>query len=68
MITLRSLPSGAMGPAPHRSHHRHDVDQPVRRVRPAIARTARRGVALITARRTRPLAIGADAAGATLAD
>jgi hypothetical protein len=45
MITMRSLPPGSMGPAPHRNPHRHDapVEKPrrLRRAAGALARTAR---------------------------
>ena len=45
MITMRSLPPGSMGPAPHRKPHCHDasVDKPrrLRRSAGTLARTAR---------------------------
>jgi len=64
MITLRSLPPGAMGPAPHRNPHRHDVDERERRrLRRATARTVRRAVAAVRGRRQPQ-----PAAAPTLAD
>lgn len=45
MITMRSLPPGSMGPAPHRNPHRHDApvekSRRLRRAAGALARTAR---------------------------
>ena len=39
MITLRSLPMGAMGPAPHHNPYRHEKqEEPRRRVRSAARR------------------------------
>lgn len=66
MITMRSLPPGAMGPSPHRSPHRHDrptEDRP-RRVHTLLARAG----AAVARRRPSRAATPVDAPATTLAD
>jgi hypothetical protein len=61
MITMRSLPPGAMGPAPHRNPHRHDAPQErPRRLRRAVSALARKA----SARRTRPVDVAVAVAAA----
>ncbi len=58
MITMRSLPPGSMGPAPHRNPHRHDapVDKPRRLRRAAGARARAARTATNRVRRTPAIA------------
>ena len=65
MITMRSLPPGAMGPAPHHDPHRHERDErSPRRIRTALGRLR----SVVAARRRPTVAPATGAATSTLAD